>query len=76
MNCTQTCHEADTGSESRADEQLQGGLAQRVSDRQAAVMYLQAAGLTDDAVARDLLRRRGVELLLRRPAAPRPRRAC
>jgi len=76
MCSAQTCQEADTGRESRADEHLEAGLAQRVSDRQAAVQYLHAAGLTDDAVARDLLRRRGVELLLRRPGAPRPRRAC
>jgi len=76
MSCAQMCHEADTVKESRADEHLEAGLAQRASDRQAAVLYLHAAGLTDDAVARDLLRRRGVELLLRRPGAPCPRRAC
>ena len=76
MSCTQTYYEANTGASSLPDEKLQGELAQHVSDRQAAVAYLQAAGLTDDPVARDLFRRRGVELLLRHNGAPRSRRAC
>jgi hypothetical protein len=74
MSCAQTCREAYTGSESWVEEP-QDDPTQRVSDRQTAVMYLQAAALTDDAEARNLLRRRGVDLLLRRPEAPRMRRA-
>ncbi len=72
MNCTQLRYEANTGEKSLLDEQVQAELAQQVSNRQAAVAYLQAARLTDDAVARDLLRRRGVELLLRRPGSSPP----
>ena len=75
MSCAQTCCEAYTHNEPWAEEPLQDGLTQRVSDRQAAVMYLQAAALTDDAEVRNLLRRRGVDLLLRRLEAPRTRRA-
>ena len=52
MSCAQTCREADTRSESWVDEP-QDDPTKRVSDRQAAVMYLQAAALTDDAEARN-----------------------
>jgi hypothetical protein len=75
MSCLQACREAYTVNESWADEPLQDGLSHRVGDRQAAVMYLQAAALTDDPETRKLLRRRGVDLLLRRPEGPRMRRA-
>jgi hypothetical protein len=76
MNCTPLRHEAETCRGTPLGEKLQAEFAQRVSDRQAAVAYLHAAELTDDAVAREMLRRRSVQLLLRHPGAPRLPRAC
>jgi hypothetical protein len=75
MDCTQRCHEAHTRGPLPI-EGLQAELAQRVRDRQAAVMYLQAAGLTDDPIARARLRRRSVQLLSGGSDALRLPRAC
>ncbi len=71
MDCTQTCHEAHARGQSLPDEGRETELAQQVSDRQAAVAYLEAARLTADVVARERLRRRGAELLWRHPGVPR-----
>lgn len=63
MNCTHTSHETNTAWEPLPDEKLQ---AEQVRNRQAAVLYLQAAAMADDAVVRDRLRLQGAQLLLPR----------
>jgi len=75
MECRETCHEAHPGGR-WLDEGLQAERDQELIDRQAAVMYLHAAGLTDDPRARAMLRRRGVQLLTARPGGFRLSRAC
>lgn len=47
-----------------ADETLEADQAERVRNRQAAVAHLQAAAMTDDPRARNLLRWQGALLLL------------
>lgn len=76
MNCTLGVHEANTGREWLPDKNPQAELAQQVRNRQAAVVHLQAAALTENAAARDLLRRRAAELISPRPGPRRPRRTC
>jgi hypothetical protein len=70
MDCARSSHGVDTCSQWLRYEGLRAELAQRVSERQAAVAYLEAARLTDDAVERERLRRLGAELVWpgRRPS--------
>jgi hypothetical protein len=70
MDCARSSHGVDTCSQWLQYEGLLVELAQRVSERQAAVAYLEAARLTDDAVERERLRRLGAELVWpgRRPS--------
>ena len=64
MDCTRGSHEFRS-----CPQALPGGVlaTQTAVERRAAVAYLQAARLTDDAVERERLRRRGADLLWRGP---------
>jgi len=64
VNCIPRPYEADTDGGSLPERELQRALAQQVRNRQAAALYLQAATLTDDAVARQLLRQCAAGLIL------------
>ena len=70
MDCARSSHEVDTCSQWLPHDGLVAELAQRVGERRAAVAYLEAARLTDDAVERERLRRLGAELVWpgRRPS--------
>jgi hypothetical protein len=70
MDCARSSYGVDACSQWLRHEGLPAELAQVVSERQAAVAYLEAARLTDDAVERERLRRRGAELVWpgRRPS--------
>jgi hypothetical protein len=74
MDCTKACPEAT--SFPQLPQEGHPAETQRLSDRQAAVMYLHAAELADDPLTRAQLRRRGVQLLAPPPGALRLPRAC
>jgi hypothetical protein len=76
MNCMPSVYEANIDGESLREKGLPAGLARKVRDRQAAVLHLQAATMTDDAVRRKLLRRRAAELILPRLGDLGRPRAC
>lgn len=63
MNCRPTRYEADTDERALPERESQCALAHNVRNRQAAALYLEAATRTDNAVARERLRRRAARLI-------------
>ena len=63
MDCANSSHGVRTCAQWLTREGSPAELAQTVSERQAAVAYLEAARLTDDPVERERLRRRGADLV-------------
>jgi hypothetical protein len=63
VNCRPTHFEADTAAGPLAEATSRCVLAHDVRNRQAAALYLQAATRTDDAVARERLRRHAAWLI-------------
>jgi hypothetical protein len=70
MDCAQSSHGVHNCAGWLPHPGLAAELVRTVSERQAAVAYLAAARLTDDADERERLRRRGADLLWpgRRPS--------
>ncbi len=66
MNCVRAHDEVEASDALLPDETLRAEAAEEVRNRRAAAEYLRAAAMTDDAVARELLRWRGAQLLLGR----------
>jgi hypothetical protein len=62
VNCIPRRYEANDGG-SLPETESQRALAHQVRNRQAAALYLQAATMTDTAVARERLRRRAARLI-------------
>jgi len=62
VNCMPSPNGSDTDGGSLSEQELQR--ARQVRNRQAATLYLQAATMADNAVARELLRRRAARLIL------------
>jgi len=67
--------EADSHGGSLPKEELLGAHAQRALNRQVAALCLQAATMTDNAVERELLRRRAAQLISTGPGDRRQRLA-
>lgn len=69
MDCA--CHEARIhgllSDKGLSSEGLMAQSTHQISDRQAAVLYLEAARLTADRTTSEQLRRRGAELIWPRP---------
>jgi hypothetical protein len=63
MDCANSSHGIGICPQWLSREGAPAELAQTVSERRAAVAYLEAARLTDDAVERERLRRRGADLV-------------
>jgi hypothetical protein len=63
VNCRPTRYEADTDQGALPERESRCGSAHDVRNRQAAALYLGAAMRTDDAVARERLRRRAAWLI-------------
>jgi len=76
MNCMPRHYEAGTDEESLSERELRAALAQQVQNRQAAVLFLHAATMTDNAAARKFLRRRAAALISRGLGDHGQRLAC
>jgi hypothetical protein len=63
MDCAHSSHGVHTCPQWTPNEGLPAAVARTISERQAAVAYLEAARLTDDAVERERLRRLGADLV-------------
>ena len=72
MQCIPGLCGADEDRGAWPERGVQDAPAQEVRNRQEAALFLRAAAMTDDAVARELLRRRAAQLIA--PAAGGPGR--
>ena len=63
MSCMPVPYEAVVEGSSLPEEYAQGVRAREVRDRQAAALCLRVAAMTENAVDRELLRRRAAQLI-------------
>jgi hypothetical protein len=74
VNCMPRFDGSDTDGGSLPEQERQR--AGQVRNRQAAALYLQAATMADNAVTRELLRRRAARLILPDPSDRDERLVC